>query len=114
MTNKSVPKSKKPLPPVNPRGSKKGPAPAYHNSPLSWIVVVILLTALFMLLRKLPNDNIGWNDFTKYFEKGQVESIEISDTSIKGKFNQAGSEPGDKDQPTPFTASKNPNVEVSS
>src|SRR3989339_928548 len=110
MTNKSVPKSKKPLPPVNPRGGKKGPAPAYHNSPLSWILVVILLTALFMLLRKLPNDNIGWNDFTKYFEKGQVESIEISDTSIKGKFNQAGIESRGKDQPDTFTVSYNSNV----
>ncbi|MDD5458528.1 MAG: ATP-dependent zinc metalloprotease FtsH [Phycisphaerae bacterium] len=103
MADNKARKNKKPLPPINPKGGKKGPALTYRNSPFSWILIAVTLMALFMFLRKQTNDTIGWNDFTAYFKNGQVESIEISDMSIKGKFNQAGIESRDSDQPNTFT-----------
>jgi cell division protease FtsH len=77
------------LPPRGPqkRPGQKPPMPRYKRGPYSYIVIFILILILWTIVQQLQRpDNITWNEFVEYAENNQIESIEIGETEINGKF----------------------------
>ncbi len=72
------------------RSGKKPPLPSSRYGPFSYLLILILLFTGMMLLRQLPDDSITWDEFVKYLKNNQVESVEIGETEIEGKFNEDG------------------------
>jgi len=71
------------------RGSNKKPTlPSYKRGPFSWLIIIIaVMFAAMMLLPRLQRvDNIRWDEFVRYVKEKHIESVEISDTEITGKF----------------------------
>ncbi len=75
------------------RSNRKTPLPGYRRSPLSWLIIgIIIFTAMMMLNQGLVTNTLTWSQFRQYVEQGgQVERIEIGETEIAGKFRE-GSE----------------------
>ncbi len=77
------------LPPRGPqkRPGQKPPLPRYKRGPYSYVVIFILILILWTIVQQFQRpDNITWNKFVEYAENNQIESIEIGETEIKGKF----------------------------
>jgi len=76
------------------RGGKKGkkaPLPGYKRGPIGWLIIPILIVTVLMLLQQWQNiDSISWDDFARYLKNNQIESVEIGETELTGRFNQAG------------------------
>ncbi|MHC4640903.1 MAG: ATP-dependent zinc metalloprotease FtsH [Planctomycetota bacterium] len=73
------------------KGGKKPPLPSYKRGPFSWLIIaVIVFTAMLLLQQWKRFDKIDWNDFETYLENHEIESVEIGETEITGKFNQTG------------------------
>ena len=87
-------KNKKPIRPENgpeQRGTKKPPLPSYRRSPFSLLIVVlVVLTAMMMLHQLRRIENIDYDDFERHIQDNEIESVEIGETVITGKFNQKG------------------------
>jgi len=62
------------------------------NKPFQWLLFLLAALAVVSLLRSnyQTADEIRNDDFYKYLAEGKIESIEIADTKIVGKFNAAG------------------------
>ncbi|MFA5293738.1 MAG: ATP-dependent zinc metalloprotease FtsH [Phycisphaerae bacterium] len=85
MDQKKKPNTKKPLSPLN------GPAGIQRNKPLNWLLMILAVFALAsMFSRYSMQEKIENYEFEKYLAEGKIESIEIGDTEITGKFNAAG------------------------
>ncbi len=83
------PTQRRPGPPG--RKGKKPPLPSYKRGPLGWLILaVVVFTAMMMMQQWRSTDKINWNDFKNYLQNNQIESIEIGETEITGKFNQRG------------------------
>jgi len=85
------------------RPGKKPPLPRHRRGPFSYLIVAIMLLTGMMILQQLhrPN-NINWSEFIQYLESDQIESAEIGETEITGKFRP--DIPGrDKKAPDSFT-----------
>ena len=101
MTQQFEPQNKK---------NKKPQFPAYRSGPLSWLIIAVIIIAVTLLLQNNQRpDSIRWDEFDGYMQNAQIESINIGDTEITGKFNQAGLESREKSSPT-FTVEYNPDV----
>ena len=74
--------------PIGPGGKGPGRGPVSKRSSFSWALIMILVMGAILLLRALPNDKITWNEFERYLQDDQIESIQIGDTEIKGKFRE--------------------------
>ncbi|AQQ71224.1 ATP-dependent zinc metalloprotease FtsH [Limihaloglobus sulfuriphilus] len=85
--DKKDPKKKMPQIPKMPgKGGKPG-APM----PMSWLfIVLIMLTLLMLVNRFMPIDKITYDEFLAAVKSGQVASVEIGSSTIKGKFTEAG------------------------
>jgi cell division protease FtsH len=90
MSNK--PKQKRPFRPRPgpPSGSGKKPLPKYNRGPLSWLVLgLVALSVLMIIGRMQGRKQIDYSpDFEDYIEKGNIESIELGQTKIIGKFKE--------------------------
>jgi cell division protease FtsH len=66
----------------------------------------MIFTAMMLLQQWQKSNNISWTDFIKYSDSGQIESVEIGDTEITGKFdtNAIGT---DEKAPKSFTVNYN-------
>ncbi len=61
------------------------------NKPFQWLLFIMAAVVIISLLQNLNHKNeITSDEFLKYLSEGKVESLEIGDTSIIGKFNEAG------------------------
>ncbi|MCE5339807.1 MAG: ATP-dependent zinc metalloprotease FtsH [Planctomycetaceae bacterium] len=62
------------------------------KKPFQWLLFLLAALAVVSLLRGnyQTSDEIQNDDFEKYLAEGKIESIEIGDTEIVGKFNAAG------------------------
>ncbi|MHC4734497.1 MAG: ATP-dependent metallopeptidase FtsH/Yme1/Tma family protein [Planctomycetota bacterium] len=107
-------KSKKPAPPrpgPDPRGEKKPPLPSYRRGPLSWLIIaVVVFTALMMLKQWRSIENINYDDFERYIRNNEIESVEIGETEITGKFNQKGIDARAEKASISFAVDYNPDV----
>jgi len=85
--------------------------PSYKRGPLGWLIIaVVIFTAMMMLQQWQKVDAISWNAFRRYLENNQIESVEIGETEITGRFNQkAVAERGEKLPPS-FTVAYKPDV----
>ncbi len=91
MSNGRYKKSGQPRRGAQGRGGKKSQLPTYKRGPFSWLIIPILIITAMMLLRQWESiDNIDWDDFVSYLENNQIASVEVGETEIAGKFNQAG------------------------
>ena len=98
--------------PIQPLSGPKGKTmPSYKRGPLGWLIIaVVIFTAMMMLQQWQKVDAISWNDFRRYLENNQIESVEIGETEITGRFNQkAVAERGEKLPPS-FTVDYKPEV----
>jgi cell division protease FtsH len=110
MSNNRRKKTNRPL-----RGSNKGPTKkppqSYKRGPLTWLLIaVVIFTAMMMIQQWQKIDKIRWDEFMNYLENNQIESIEIADTEINGKFNQQGIQARGKKLPTSFSVNLKQNL----
>jgi len=103
MSNGRNKKTTRPRPGPRGKGGKKPPLSSYKRGPFSWLIILAVVITAMMLLQKLPSDNIDWDDFVSYLKNNQVESVEIGETEITGKFNQAGIDSRGEKRPISFT-----------
>jgi cell division protease FtsH len=90
---------------------KKSPLPSYKHGPFSWLIILILIiTAMMMLQHWQKMDTIGWDEFNKYLDNNQIESIEIGETEITGKFNEEGTRERGEKMPGSFTVNYKPDL----
>jgi len=111
MTNS---KNKKPVPPrpgPGPKGGKKPPLPSYRRGPLSWLIIAIVVFTAMMMLHQLRSiENINWDDFERYLQNNEIESVEIGEILITGKFNQKGRDARAEKASLSFEVDYNSNV----
>ena len=85
------------------RPGKKPPLPRYKRGPFGYLVIgAVLLTAWMMLQQWHKIDEIRWDEFTNHIENKHIESVDIGETEITGKFNQKGIDSRDKKLPAAF------------
>jgi cell division protease FtsH len=59
--------------------------------PFRWILIVLLVLTLMMTFQMYQQrDEITNDEFDKYIAEGKIESVEIAEREITGKFNAAG------------------------
>jgi cell division protease FtsH len=98
----------RPRPPT--RQGKKPSLPSYkRGGPFSWLLVLIVVFTVWAMLQRLPSDKIGYDDFERYLEEGRIESVEIGDTEIKGKFKPDAAT-ADKKAPLTFSVDYKPDI----
>jgi cell division protease FtsH len=70
-----------------PQQGKKPPFLGYkRGGPFSWLLVLIVILTAWATFYRLPTDNIGWDVFVSYLNQGRIESVEVGETEIKGRF----------------------------
>jgi len=63
------------------------------NMPFRWLLIALIFLALLMTFQTYQQrDEITNDEFNKYLAEGKIESVEITDRQISGKFNLAGIE----------------------
>jgi len=93
------------------KGGKKPPLPSYRRGPFSWLIIaVVVFTAMMMLQQWRRYDKIDWDDFERYLENDDIESVEIGETEIMGKFNQKGIASRPEKASGVFSVDYNPDV----
>lgn len=106
--------SKKPISPRSGpqgRGGKKPPLPSYRRGPFSYIIIaVVIFTAMMMLQQFRDVEKLGWDEFERYLENKEIESVEIGETEITGKFNQKGIAGRSEKASVSFSVDYNPDV----
>jgi len=111
MTNGKSKKPARPRPGPEPRGGKKPPLPSYRRGPLSWLIIaVVVFTAMMMLQQWRSIENINWDDFERYLQNNEIESVEIGEIEITGKFNQKGIAARGEKASISFAVDYNPDV----
>jgi cell division protease FtsH len=89
---------------------KKPPLPSYKRGPLSYLIIaVVIFTAMMMIQQGLASNNIDWDEFERHVKNGQVESIEIGETEITGKFKR-DTDGQETKKPASFTVDYRPDV----
>jgi cell division protease FtsH len=74
-----------------PSGPLDKPPINQRVKPLSWLLIgLAFLTLMTMFDRYQGRDEISNDEFEKYLAEGKIESVEIADSEITGKFNAAG------------------------
>jgi len=92
------------------RKGKKPPLPSYkRGGPFSWLLILVVVFTVWAMLQRLPSDKIGWDTFVSYLEQGQIESVEVGETEIKGRFRPGVSDT-DKKAPLSFTVDYRPEI----
>jgi len=82
-------KKKPTQPPVGRQGKGgKKPLPSYKRGPVSWLIIPLVILSAMLMMRQLPSDNIGWDDFVRYLGDNQIQSVEVGETEIKGQFKE--------------------------
>ncbi|HUW18045.1 MAG TPA: ATP-dependent zinc metalloprotease FtsH [Sedimentisphaerales bacterium] len=106
-------KERKPLRPRRGQRNKEGgkpPLPGYKRGPFTWLIIaIVIFTAMMMLQQWQSIDKIKWSAFERYLKDGQIESIEIGETEITGKF-KPGVPDRDPKAPESFSVDYKPEV----
>ncbi|MHC4337945.1 MAG: ATP-dependent zinc metalloprotease FtsH, partial [Planctomycetota bacterium] len=85
------------------RPTQKPPLPTSKRSPLTYLVIGLVLLTLWTTYRQWhKTDEIWWNEFVKYLSDGHIESVVVKDTEIVGKFNKEGIEIRGEKKPGTF------------
>jgi len=90
---------------------KKPPLSSYKRGPFSWLLIAIMIFTAMMVLQQWRSiEKIDWYDFERYLENNEIESVEIGETEITGKFNQKGIAGRGEKASVSFTVDYNPDV----
>ncbi len=85
------------------RPTQKPPLPTSKRSPLTYLVIGLVLLTVWTTYRQWhKTDEIWWNEFVKYLSDGHIESVVVKDTEIVGKFNEEGIEIRGEKKPGTF------------
>jgi cell division protease FtsH len=68
---------------------------------------MVVFTAMMLLQQWQNMDTIRWDEFIHHVENRHVESVEIKQTEIVGKFSPAGEAARDSDAPVSFSVDYN-------
>lgn len=78
--------------------------PIGAKMPFRWILIALLIVTLMMTFEMYQQrDEITNSEFNKYIVEGKIESVEIGDSQITGKFNAAGIESRPPKAPKTFS-----------
>ncbi|MHC4474560.1 MAG: AAA family ATPase, partial [Planctomycetota bacterium] len=103
--------NKSPAPPRRGPRDKEGKKPSlasYRRGPFTWLIVgTLMFTAMMMIRPFYSSDTIEWSEFKEHAKSNHIESIEIGETEITGKFNQDGRAARPKRSSGSFTVSYN-------
>lgn len=85
--------------------NQRPPLPEYKRSPMVWVMMIGAIIFIAMaLIQRLENiDNISWDEFVQAVENNHIEKVEIGETEINGKFNQAGIKSRGEKMPVSFS-----------
>jgi len=76
---------------------KKPPLPNARRGPISWLMIaLVVFTTMMLLQQRLTTNNIRWDEFKQHLTNGQIESLEIGETEITGKFKENAGPAKDK------------------
>jgi cell division protease FtsH len=91
----------------NKQGKKPMP-PRYRRGPFFYFIIALVIFATLVMLQQYQGgEKIEWYELMEYVENGQVESLEIGDTEITGKFKSDPTSTSEKIQKT-FKVNYNP------
>ena len=94
-----------------PLGLSDEPPSRQQNRSLNWIFLVLaFITFIMMFDRYQGRDEISNDDFEKYLSEGKIESVEIGDSAITGKFNAAGVSSRQQRAPKSFSVGYRPEM----
>jgi cell division protease FtsH len=78
--------------------------PSGAKMPFRWILMALLVVTLMMTFEVYQQrDEITNDEFNKYIVEGKIESVEIAESQITGKFNAAGTESRPPKAPKTFS-----------
>ena len=79
--------------------------------PFRWFLIVLVFIALIMIVQMYQErDEITNDEFNKYITEGKIESVEIAEREITGKFNAAGIESRPPRSPKTFSIGYHPEM----
>jgi cell division protease FtsH len=88
----------------------KGPLKP-RSSPLSWLLIGLAFLMLIQMFDRYQGRNeISNDEFEKYLDENKIESVEIADSEIRGKFNAAGISSRPPKAPKTFTVGYRPDM----
>lgn len=89
----------------------KQPLLGGRNMPFRWVLLVLLVVAMFLTFQSYQQrDEISNDEFNKYLAEGKIESVEIAEHQMAGKFNQAGIDSRPAKAPKSFTVGFQPEM----
>jgi cell division protease FtsH len=92
------------------RPGKKPIPPRYKRGPFFYLIIaIVIFTAMMMLQQYQGGAKISWSEFIEDANDGKIESVEIGDTEITGKF-KADATGTDEKAPKSFTVNYNPDL----
>ena len=89
---------------------KKPIPPRFRRGPFFYLIIAIVIFTSLMMLQKFEGgEKKKWSEFIEDVNDGKIESIEISDTEITGKFKSDDTGTEEKVQRT-FRVNYNPDL----
>ena len=89
---------------------KKPIPPRYKRGPFFYLIIAIVIFISVMMLQKFEaGQKKSWSEFIEDVNDGKIESIEIGDTEITGKFKPDAASTEEK-VPRTFTVNYNPDL----
>ena len=69
------------------RPEKKPLPPKYRRGPFFYFIIALVIFSTLMMLQQFEGgDKIEWSEFITDVNDSKIESVEISDTEITGKY----------------------------
>ncbi|MBN1806991.1 MAG: ATP-dependent zinc metalloprotease FtsH [Sedimentisphaerales bacterium] len=92
------------------RTGKKPLPPRYKRGPFFYfIIALVIFTTLMMLQQFNTGEEIEWYQFRRFIDDGKIQSVEIGDTEITGKFKSDPTSTDPKNQKS-FKVNYNPDL----
>jgi len=89
----------------------KGQPLSGRGMPYRWLLVILIFLSLLMMFQLYQErDEITNDQFDKYIAEGKIESVEIEDRQITGKFNAAGIQSRPPKAPKTFSVGYHPEM----
>jgi cell division protease FtsH len=87
------------------------PTTRQKNKPFQWLLFILAALAIFSVLKNYQvSEQIQNDEFNKYLTEGKIESLEIGDNEILGKFNATGVSSRQPKQPKTFRVGYRPEM----
>jgi len=82
-----------------------------RKMPFRWLLMVLVFLSLMMMFQMYQGrDEITNDEFNRYIAEGKIESVEIAEREITGKFNTAGIQSRPPKAPKTFSIGYHPEM----